>query len=655
MRHAKSLRTVETILFGILFLFFLQTISDFIEAIYAFGLLVTAFTVEIFSIILFFTPLLYLFFRKSPSRPLLLGMAYAAIMGRLLEPMLGPGGKLLAAGVSVGAFLLLFPALLALRQNNATARGRQIASGLAIALALSVFLRVANSGPDLSESGIFQVLGWVLALIAGILLWRTDFPASEDASAGSAASGLRITGLAIGLASVILMIYFALASPTVLARWTGYSYTAIVSVLVIILTIFVFVLGAPRFTAWLTPRLILSWNLLFTLTLVLTILPHQIAFPSVPGVYPLDAPAVPPLAAVPLFLMLVLSPILFIDFMLYARQISADQPSIRQLGGGFTLAALFFLAMVFFHVFTSIYDYAPVIGPLFRDRFWFVYLLAGLGLGLPVLLVRGETFALGEPQIVNSFTSILVGCLAILSVMAALMTAPAPATPRTTDQLKIMTYNIQQGYDAAGRKNLEGQLAVIRKVAPDVLGLQESDTARVANGNVDAVRYFADNLDMYSYYGPTTVTGTFGVALLSKYPIQSAATFFMYSQGEQTAAIYARIMVKNRMYQVFVTHLGNDGPMIQLQNVLARMQGLQNVIVMGDFNFPPAAEQYALITRTLADSWLVRWPGGKGVPGSSPDQRIDFIFVSPRTTVSESEYIVDPASDHPYLYSVIQP
>src|SRR3990170_1027913 len=131
MRHT---RTVETILFSILFLFFLQALSDFIEAIYAFGLLVTAFTVEAAAVILLFTPLLFLLFRKAPSRPLLLGLAYLAIIARLLEPMLDLNGKLMASGISVGAFMLLFPALL---KNNVPVRGWQISSGLAIALSLS--------------------------------------------------------------------------------------------------------------------------------------------------------------------------------------------------------------------------------------------------------------------------------------------------------------------------------------------------------------------------------------------------------------------------------------------------------------------------------------------------------------------------------------
>ncbi|RPI86690.1 MAG: endonuclease/exonuclease/phosphatase family protein [Chloroflexi bacterium] len=199
---------------------------------------------------------------------------------------------------------------------------------------------------------------------------------------------------------------------------------------------------------------------------------------------------------------------------------------------------------------------------------------------------------------------------------------------------------------------------MIRAEDPDILGLQESDTARVANGNVDAVRYFADNLDVYSYYGPTTTTGTFGIALLSKYPIQNPTTFFMYSTGEQTATIQAEISKAGRTYQIFVTHLGNDGPIFQLEDMLTRIQSLdtgQQVIAMGDFNFRPATDQYALMTRTLADAWLLKWPGGKETRGVSNEKRIDYIFVSPELNVLESEYGRSSASDHPYAYIVIEP
>ncbi|HMB25007.1 MAG TPA: endonuclease/exonuclease/phosphatase family protein [Anaerolineales bacterium] len=647
----RSTKLTQTILFSILFLFFLQSLTDFIAAVYAFGLLELEFTIEVASIVLLFTPLALFLFRKAPSKSFLFGLAMIAIAARLAEPLLAPSGRLFACGISVGAFMLLFPLLL---QRRAEIRGWGITSGLLLTLALSIFLRTANSSLDLSESGMFQVIGWLLGIVAVVLFWRADLSASNDLPPNRVASGWRTTGLAIGLASVILLLYFAFASPVVIARWTGFPYPAVLIPLVATLTGFGFLLRSESFTIRLTRQMILGWNVLFILMLVLTILPHQIAFPPSPEAYPLDAPAVSPLAGVFLFLMLVLSPVIFIDFMLFVREISTEKPSLPQLGGSFAAAALFLLLMVFFHVFTTIYDYAPVIGPPFRDRFWFVHLLAGLGSGLPLLLLRRESFSLEKTENAN-FTPRVLGSLALLSIAAFYLTAAKPVAPQGTTSLKIMTYNIQQGVDAEGNRNLDGQLAVIKSVDPDILGLEEWETTRVANGNIDAVRYFADKLDMYAYYGPTVTTGTFGVALLSKYPIQNPETFFMYSTGEQTATIHAEIVKGDKTYHVFVTHLGNGGPIFQLEQMLTRIRGLDNVITMGDFNFEPATDQYALMTQTLDDSWLLKWQGGKEIPGLPSDERIDHIFTSPGTSVLESEYGTSPASDHPYLYTAIEP
>ena len=188
----RNTRFTETILFSILFLFFLQALSDFIAAIYAFGLLVVAFTLEVASIILLFTPLLLLLFRKAPSKSVLFGLAVIAITARLVEPLLNPGGRLVACGISVGTFMMLFPFLLHRRLNT---RGWQAANGLLLALALSIFLRTANSSLDLSESGMFQVIGWLLGILAAALLWRVDLPAVDDLPSDRVTSGWRMTGL----------------------------------------------------------------------------------------------------------------------------------------------------------------------------------------------------------------------------------------------------------------------------------------------------------------------------------------------------------------------------------------------------------------------------------------------------------------------------
>ena len=123
---------------------------------------------------------------------------------------------------------------------------------------------------------------------------RRELPESHRASTG------RIVGLCIGLASVILMLYFGFMSPTVIARWTGYSYAATIAVLGVTLTIFAFLMSTRPWSGDHSPfwsaRVIKVWNALFIAMLVLTILPHQIGFPANSNAYPIDAPMVSPWA-----------------------------------------------------------------------------------------------------------------------------------------------------------------------------------------------------------------------------------------------------------------------------------------------------------------------------------------------------------------------
>ncbi len=185
--------------------------------------------------------------------------------------------------------------------------------------------------------------------------------------------------------------------------------------------------------------------------------------------------------------------------------------------------------------------------------------------------------------------------------------------------------------------------------------MQESDAARIANGNDDIVRYFANQLEMFSYYGPKTTAGTFGIALLSRYPIREPETFYLYSEGEQVAVISAVVDMDGKPLQVFVTHLGNGGPMIQQQQFLQLMAGSSRIVALGDFNFRPDSPQYALTTQFLRDAWTKRWPNWEDDLGHHPDAKIDHIFVSEDLTVLDARYYPSGPSDHPALTAVIKP
>ncbi|MFX1516978.1 MAG: endonuclease/exonuclease/phosphatase family protein, partial [Promethearchaeota archaeon] len=456
-----------------------------------------------------------------------------------------------------------------------------------------------------------------------------------------------------------IMIYYSFANPTVISRWTEGDYFFINLLIILVLTFFIIFVTIKRdLLIKLKPWMIWFGNVIFVLVLVLLILLNQTQFPSSVGSYPITAPPTTVIHLVLLLIMLILFPILYIDFTLISREFLSQKPSIRKLAGSFTLTSLFFVLMIFTHVFTTVYDYIDIVGPFFRDMFWFVYLIVGLSIVLSVLFLTRSSMVFKKPsmRLDSRIISLGIILIAIGTILASFLTTPIPTIPETPRAITVMTYNIQQGYSKDGFKNLDGQLKIIKSIDPDIIGLQECDTARIANGNIDVVRYFANNLRLYTYYGPKTVTGTFGIALLSKYPIRDPSTFFMYSKGEQTATIEAQIDVGGTLFNIFVTHLGNGGPIIQQEGIIDNLDGKTNVILIGDFNFRPYTSQYNLTNGLLNDSWVI---AGNTDTEYLDDleydisQRIDHIFVSSGISVSECHYIVSKESDHPAVWATI--
>jgi len=640
-----------TLFFSLTFLIFFQLTSDFIESIYTFGLLGTNIPPEIVSIVLFFSPLVLLLFRQRlPLRAALVLGGVAALL-RGLELVLDPGGKMLASGLGVGILLVTFPILLSNLTRKAPASTLEMGTGLASALAISVLLRTLGTGSDISL--LLPWISWLLcAVLIGlaVLLLRENFtPEPEEETVKP--RFCPAAALSSGFLGALLILYFAFISPTVLSRWSSVDYRLILLTLGVAWSIFAALLTGDRIRQISRP-LLAVWNVLFLLAGTAAILINQVRFPAEAGGFPLYQPDLSWAAQIPIFILLLLSPVIGMDFILLTGEFTRRRPTTRQLGGGFTIAALVFLIVVLAQVFTTVYDYIPVVGPWFRDRFWLVFLFAGLTLTVPLFWARQRTIPGPQPVLRQLFFPLVLSAL-VVSVVSAVITEPRPEVNRKPVTLRVVTYNIQQGYDQVGKRAYQQQLDVIRSLQPDLLGLQESDVARFSGGNGDVVRTFAEGLNMYAYYGPKTVTGTFGIALLSRYPLENPQTFFMYSVGEQTAAISAQVTVNGVSYHVLVTHLGNGGPIIQQQQVLDELAGKQNIIAMGDFNFRPSTEQYALTTRTLDSAWVLA--GSPLTAGLDPERLIDHIFVSPGTEVKSAEYIVSSVSDHPGLLVEISP
>ncbi|TET74803.1 MAG: hypothetical protein E3J43_09325, partial [Candidatus Heimdallarchaeota archaeon] len=160
----------ELILFSIIFLFFFQMLSDLGERIYNYALLGLEPTLHILALLFLFSSLALLFFRKAISDKILFIVGELIIVTRLIEPLLKGEGLLILAGLSVSSFLIFFPAYFTRSKNKEQQTGITLGVSLALAVALSILFRTVNSTLDVSMYRWFQIIGWVLGILASLML-----------------------------------------------------------------------------------------------------------------------------------------------------------------------------------------------------------------------------------------------------------------------------------------------------------------------------------------------------------------------------------------------------------------------------------------------------------------------------------------------------
>jgi len=208
----------------------------------------------------------------------------------------------------------------------------------------------------------------------------------------------------------------------------------------------------------------------------------------------------------------------------------------------------------------------------------------------------------------------------------------------------VMTYNIQQANDVHGEKSYLRQMEHIRQINPDILALQESDSTRISLDNNDYVLHYASQLGYYSYFGPATSTGSYGTALLSRYPLENVRTVFSYSDKDENGTTVAEIVVDGKRFTIFNVHPdGTDTAMLAFADMLLNQSaGLENVIALGDYNLRSDEEAFQRIANVYHN-----------VPDS--EGHIDHIFLSHNLQMVNPTYITVPqsATDHPLLYATI--
>ncbi|MHA2255006.1 MAG: endonuclease/exonuclease/phosphatase family protein [Candidatus Heimdallarchaeaceae archaeon] len=666
------------VLFSIIFLFFIQTLSDLFERIWAFALPKAGPDMNVLGLLVLLLPLSLLAFRKKVPDLALLITGEIIILARLVEPLMAGMWIYIFAGLSVGSFLVFFPGFITRIKNREEKTGFDFGIAMASAVGLSIMFRTAGVSKDISQYGWWQVIGWILGIIASLILitlyLKLQNKETEEAKPmeeETKASFWKVLGLSIGIFSIFITIWFTFMSPTVISRWTEGNYIGIVIGILIMLGAFIGLkLWKPELVNKLKPWMLWVWNGLFAISMTLTVLVHQIFFISSSISYPLVASATAWYQQIPMVLMIILSPILYLDFTLLTKELIKLKPSPTKMGVSFTIGGFFIVFMIFMQILPNIWGHLEPISTPFRDMYWLAFFIPGLVISLSILLVKKTTLTfekLSKKFSAKIILSSVFGLIFIGTIIGGAVTAPNPnysASGKTS--LVIMTYNILQGINITSDWNFDGQLEIIKAVDPDILGLQECDPTRISGGNLDVVRYFASALNMYSYYGPKTVTNTYGCAILSKYPITNAYSFFAYSDVEQIGSAQAQITVGTTVFNVAVHHpAGRTDQVMRDQNLqmLDQVNGLSNIIYMGDFNYYPYSQMYNdTLSTGLIDSYA-QFYGVPAInlseltgylpPNSDKYSAIDHIFLSSGTVVSDAQYIEIGHSDHPAYWCEI--
>ena len=648
------------IAYGLFFLFLIQLVGTLVESIYILDLMNTSLDAKALGVLFFFSPvLLFLFRRKFPLGAvwLIFGLLF---ISRGITPYLNTLGRMIASGTGTGSALLLFPWLVTSRANEESQAysGISASTGLALAVGLSVLLRTLNYGIDLSLTTEGGWIGWVLGLLFVWAWTKLSWDDQYEQNPSKPKIGLPVLGAYL----ILTLTYFAFSAPAVIARWTQGNYVLIVTAASLLSTLWIFVgLFKPSLVEKISRRLLFLWNLLFTISLTGTILAHRVSFPLTP-----DSPAVVVgaptlLQQLPLFLMLVTFPVIFLDLRIFFDTLQKENPSPRQCAPVMLLGSLVLVVLIFISIFTNVWGYVEPVSTPFRNQFHLPYLLsAGI---LTLLLWRQKPMESGTGQVLGAVASwgwmVFLVLMVLGTGLSALRTERVQPGETNRNSLIVITYNIQQANDVFGEHSYARQLALIQKVSPDVLALQESDSARISLNNNDYVRYYAGKLGYYSYYGPSTVSGTFGTAILSKYPLQDPRTVFTFSDTDEIGTAEAEITVGDHTFTIYDVHPdGSDTAMLVFANsLLARSRDKSMVIALGDYNLRDYEEAYRLINDVYINAWTSVYPSKISAEGvdMSGENRIDHIFISPILSVQNPFYVLPPdsATDHPVHWAEV--
>lgn len=239
--------------------------------------------------------------------------------------------------------------------------------------------------------------------------------------------------------------------------------------------------------------------------------------------------------------------------------------------------------------------------------------------------------------------------------------------------MKIGTFNIQHGRDhayylASGEERIDlfGVAEVIRANGLEICALNEVRNQEGVTGLCNQARVIGEALGYDWVFAPAIDHrgGTYGNALVSRYPIRSARWIPIPCPDvearmgrrhyEDRVLLVADLAVGGKILTVLVCHFGLNPDEKQravdtIRTVLSERR--EDVILMGDFNLTPDSEEYQQLVALLRDTAEPK-ETPLTFPSEAPRCKIDYVFVSESISTGDAYAPDTQQSDHkPYCVS----
>ncbi len=278
-------------------------------------------------------------------------------------------------------------------------------------------------------------------------------------------------------------------------------------------------------------------------------------------------------------------------------------------------------------------------------------------LGIGGFLRRAGAAEPGRPAGLRGWPAPVVVAGLVLLPAAAVAGAAAPPGVGSpdTDGLRVITYNIRQGFGVEGRFDLEAVARTLEDNPADVIALQEVGRGWVISGAADTLTWLSQRLDMPSVYGPAA-GDLWGNAVLTRLPMRSTVHHFDNPGRIPRGAVEVEIDAPEVTYTILNAHLDHaidGGPTREAQTraLLDVWGGRSHTLLAGDMN----AEADEPSMQLVFDAGFLD-PDADG-PQTFPEdgRRIDYVLHTSDLAVVEVRRPVTAASDHEPVWVKLTP